>query len=301
MMPRPKNKLKSEQLFDDTFEAEDKIIINKSFAGNYEEKKRKQELSRARDLGIDLEASNESEDEESEDEGELLTKAIDKGILKTIHAIRKKDPAIYNPEKQFFEDEPETSEEEHVIKPKSLKKVTAKDVLRTQLLEAAASGRSDAFADEDEEGVDESRRKSRLREETKAAKIYNKEQADIRQAFLNTLEVDATSASSDEDDAGLKRKRMQKAIPNDVDRDSEEQPQVSRDELRKYLQSKHSSAIAEHAEDIADPDKFLEAFVSSRAWHEDSDNDGERFDVPDEVDEAEVEKADEFEAQYNFR
>lgn len=56
--------------------------------------------------GSDAEEDDEeedSEDAESEDEdGEELTPAVDAAILRTLARIKRKDPAIYEQEKEVF-------------------------------------------------------------------------------------------------------------------------------------------------------------------------------------------------------
>jgi hypothetical protein len=86
------------------------LSINRGFATAYEERKRKQELGKAREMGLlqggwDDGEEGEEEDEstsESEDEGEALTPFVDVEIMRTIHMIRSKDPRVYDPNTKFY-------------------------------------------------------------------------------------------------------------------------------------------------------------------------------------------------------
>jgi len=71
----------------------------------------------------------------------LLSTSLDIEIVKTINAIRKKDPKIYDSNIKFFDeneegddDDDEDDEENNNNIKKSHKKQTYKDVLRSQLL-----------------------------------------------------------------------------------------------------------------------------------------------------------------------
>ena len=430
-MPRAKNKNKSSLFGDDGVEevtsksskavgpsrsikeddgAVGKIKVNQKFAERYEERKRKQELARAEELGLLPHGDDEepdSEDLESEDEGEALTTNVDKKILATIAAIRRKDPRVYKPDAVFFEapaDDDDASDgsdaergsdgddgSEQKKKKKQPKKVTAKDVLRQQLMEAAERGETDAFASDDEDDGGAMSRK-RLEDGDRNPKVYDSEQAELRKAFLESAAADS---ALDDDDDMLRVKEKKKAKKEkgkgskkvgSVDEygdDEEEEASVGsvdRDTLREFLRAKAApapasskgkrqqqsfnsssssgggggKAIAEHADELADPDAFLDAYMRSRAWKEEEesdddndDDDGDDFpaaggggsddgdnegdegaasdagsngksksksnkkgvswfnddsnNVNDSTDEEELEKADAFEAAYNFR
>jgi protein KRI1 len=82
------------------------LSINARFAGAFEERKRKQDLERAAELGLlprgqGLE-EEEEEEEESEDEGEQLDPTLDRQITAVIQAIRARDPKVYEPGVHFF-------------------------------------------------------------------------------------------------------------------------------------------------------------------------------------------------------
>ena len=71
----------------------------------------------------------------------MLSTSLDIEIVKTINAIRKKDPKIYDTNVKFFDDNEEDDDDheededaDNNSNKKSHKKQTYKDVLRSQLL-----------------------------------------------------------------------------------------------------------------------------------------------------------------------
>ena len=346
-MPRPKKK---QVLFEDDVSSANMnagvrapaLVVNRRFAQRYEEKKRAQELSRARELGLDTVQEPTTSDEESEDEGEALTPNVDRQIRRTIELIRKRDPIVYDAKVSFFErpaansDETgpsgeyaavetldssilvSTTEEETALQQKRKKKPkpeTAKDVLRRQLVDAAERGETDAFVDDDADGVGLKRRRAPLGDEDgHRPAVYDEEQAELRRAFLESAAATAadraTSALLDDGgdegdellhvkskvagrrDSGQRDGRVTTGGDDDGDASS-----VEREQLRAHLRTR-SGAIAEHAMEIADPERFLDAFARSHAWRDESDDD---VPVIDDDDEEAVAAADSFEASYNFR
>ncbi|KAF8158986.1 hypothetical protein BJ912DRAFT_1069792 [Pholiota molesta] len=107
------------QLFSDDEEGVNtntQLTINEHYAKAFEYRKEREELERLKAKygsdydpdasGSDL--STDSESAESEDEhGEELTPAVDAAILRTLARIKKKDPAIYDSDKNIFGEEQE--------------------------------------------------------------------------------------------------------------------------------------------------------------------------------------------------
>ena len=93
-----------------------------------------------------VEDSEESTDEDEDEDGNLLTHEKDLEIMKTLAAIRKKDPALLDPSSRFYskgnaandEQEEEDSNEE-TDSHKSKKKYNVADALRNQVLEGYLS------------------------------------------------------------------------------------------------------------------------------------------------------------------
>ncbi|CAG8763231.1 7817_t:CDS:10, partial [Cetraspora pellucida] len=83
------------------------LTINEEFAKKYEERKRGEELSKLKEKYGDLDPDEEedSSSEEEDEYGELVTPEIDSQIMKTISAIRNKDPKVYDKHSNFFAEE----------------------------------------------------------------------------------------------------------------------------------------------------------------------------------------------------
>ncbi|KZT04845.1 Krr1-domain-containing protein [Laetiporus sulphureus 93-53] len=87
------------------------FTINEHYAKAFEYRKEREELAKLKEkYGSDIEEDDaeeeDSEEDESEDEdGEELTPAVDAAILRTLARIRRKDPSIYEKDKDVFEEE----------------------------------------------------------------------------------------------------------------------------------------------------------------------------------------------------
>ncbi|KAI0764323.1 KRI1-like family C-terminal-domain-containing protein [Trametes elegans] len=100
-------------MFSDGSDVEDvhTLTINEHYAKAYEYRKEREELAKLKEkYGSDFEEGvddeEDSEEAESEDEdGEELTPAVDAAILRTLARIKRRDPAIYQSEKDIFEEE----------------------------------------------------------------------------------------------------------------------------------------------------------------------------------------------------
>ncbi|KDR76334.1 hypothetical protein GALMADRAFT_247726 [Galerina marginata CBS 339.88] len=113
------------------------LTINEHYARAFEHRKEREELERLQAKygsdydpdASDAELSTDSESAESEDEhGEELTPAVDVAILRTLARIKRKDPEIYDSEKNIFGQESERlatqapKRSEGQVKPKSKSK-----------------------------------------------------------------------------------------------------------------------------------------------------------------------------------
>lgn len=328
-------------LFED--DSEDvSLTINKRYEQSFNERKQRQELGRLAELGLlkgDAEKKAAETDESEDDAGERLTAGLDKQIEATIRAIRSKDPSIYDPSKAFFtqsgdneaaeekknEDDDEDEDVRLDIQQKSStsrskkSKMTAKDVLREQLVAAAERGETDAFAEDAEDDDNDvhlrptGRRTVDDGDRAANSRIYDDEQAELRRAFLETAKKSVTNDGEDdgEDGGGALLKVRRKTI--EEERVEAEAVVRDREELRKKLKAK-GGGVAMHADELQDPEGFLNAMMKSRAWKaiedenaDDDDDDGDgqgKFSthaVNDSEDDEEVWKAEDFEAQYNFR
>ena len=57
----------------------------------------------AKERGIDLDEEDDEESSSEDEDGDLLTSKTQSDILHTIHAIRNKDPKIYDAGHKFFD------------------------------------------------------------------------------------------------------------------------------------------------------------------------------------------------------
>ena len=211
--------LESDASSDDDAPVVKGFTVNQQFAEAYEAKKRRAELSRAKELGLLDEgtgARSDSESSESEDEGDALTPLLDLEIMKTIQMIRSRDPRVYDPNTKFYEDREsgtssDDSDREKGGKAPKQKKLTAKDVIRQQVVEAVKAGKSNAFDEDEDDDVTDgkslaaSKREMLSRTEKVSSMLYDKEQVELRKAFKSAVTDaaggDAASASGEDDDS----------------------------------------------------------------------------------------------------
>ena len=113
-------------LLDDEIETGSVLKINEKYASEYEERKKKEELSQLEDKyreklqmkgikpgtrplateeGINSTSSDSESDAVEDEDGELVTPAVEAQILKTMAEIRAGDGKIYNPKVNFFSPE----------------------------------------------------------------------------------------------------------------------------------------------------------------------------------------------------
>lgn len=274
---------------DEEDQPQERLQINQKFAGEFERRQRFKDLQRAKELlAMDgAEEEVDSEDEESEDEdAELLSPGLDLKIIQTINQIRKKDPKIYDKSVQFFEqkDGPNGDDDSEEDGEKQGKKKRYKDVLREQLLQGGA----------DMESSDEEGGKSRqLQTANKKQLVYDREQEDIRKAFL------AAAKGSDQEDSDEEVGDVLKVKKKSAAEQAKEE-----EELKRALQEMKTLAKDEEA----DKEDFLTTYFTNKMWKDttgkkkssnfgNSDDESEDF----EHDENALEEAELFESKYNFR
>lgn len=137
----------------------------------------------------DSESSSESEDEDAF----LATEDLDTHISKTLHALKTKDPSIYDKDVKFFPQDTTGKTPEKKEKPMFLK-----DYHRERYL-AGAVGGSDAEEDGEEE-----------------PKTYVQEQADLKKSIV--AEINAAADSEDEEEGDF-LKPKEKAKKSKASRD----------------------------------------------------------------------------------
>ncbi|XP_078657389.1 protein KRI1 homolog [Branchiostoma floridae x Branchiostoma belcheri] len=272
--------------------------INKDFAKKYDEYRRKEELQKLKDRygDVDVDASSSSSSETEDEDAVELTPAIEKGFLKTLAALKSKDPRIYQQDTNFYDEdkkgEPSKAEEKGK-KPKE-KPMFLKDYERKVLLEKGG-------VPSDEESSEE---ESAMKKPTSPS--YYEEQEQIKQSFKQAL-----SAGDDDEDGSLlvERRRTQEELAED-ERDYTAWLTGQKEELaNKYKDMGPLKQYWTNPE-LDKGEAFLRDYILNQEYR---DPDKDRIPTYDEIvddddddidyseDEEYLEKAENFERKFNFR
>ena len=266
-------------------ESETKLTFNKKYAKDYQNRKEREELrhisQQRRDMGLGSEDEESSSEEEEDEDAELLTEAVSFQFLKTMKALKKKESSIYDPNSRFFEGneakdygDGDGSEAKKPAKPKKFK-----DVLREQILEDMES--ENAIASMNEEG-----------QKDKSKFAYDTQQDELRKAFLK--ESKGADSSDEKDDDWMVVKNRQR--PQDDPRTAEIQQEFK--ELEKLSSETDNKTFYDPRGEVKDGEKFLINFIKGKKW---IDKDNDRMNIDDDEESVDVDRADDFEAKYNFR
>ncbi|CAE7634861.1 KRI1, partial [Symbiodinium sp. KB8] len=261
-------------MFDESSSSDSEPItslrVNERFAEDFERRKRKQELAKAREAGlIDadgniIQASDESSSESEDDDGALLSPETDLHIIKTLEAIRSKNPAIYKKDQAWFTEGDDSSDEAEgeantAGKRQSRKKVTARDVIGQQVAEAAALGKSEVFDEEGEEEEDGGRGD----EDDAPVNMYDEEQKRLREEFLKSVKKEAEDDSGSSDDEFLQVK------PATREHLAATLPELLEDEkIAKALEPTEKESIQRFIKEPAqdEAEAFLKDYLLHRRW-----------------------------------
>ncbi|POR39369.1 Protein KRI1 [Tolypocladium paradoxum] len=251
----------------------DGFKVNEEYARRFEHNKKREERHRleekykkedargaaaAADDDDESSSSNETEDEE----GFLATEDLDAQISATLHAIRTKDPRVYDKNVTFVE----LPDDETLAAGKGTKEkpVFLRDYHREKIL------RGDAGASDDE---------------NEEPQTYAQEQDALRKSIMSEINATKDEDGSDDsdDDEFVKRKEPVKADANGV--------HPSRAAGLKL--SELDVAAADR-----NPETFLSNFMASRAWIPEEGGKWTAFDSDEGEDD---DRADEWEQAYNLR
>ncbi|KAG7361658.1 KRI1-like family protein [Nitzschia inconspicua] len=310
------------------------LTVNKKYATDYQNRKEREELRQIQQQraaqGIDNDDDDDAEsssDEEEDEHGALLTPSVNVQFLKTIKALRQKSDIIYDPNQRFFDednnesddddDDDDNDEAKSSHKPKRFK-----DVIREQILE-----QMDSDDDEKQEKDKALSLATTTTANSRSKLAYNEQQDELRKAFLQEsakLDGDGheknNASKNQQDDDGwmvLKKKttmtnkhgnngKEAAAMELEVNKELKELEQVL---SKQQKESKdRESTFQDPRGEIQDGEQFLYDFIKNKKWidkNDDIENDSSSSeDSNDDNDEDsldEIEKADEFESNYNFR
>ncbi|KAL4236583.1 KRRI-Interacting protein 1 [Mactra antiquata] len=290
--------------------------INKAYAQKYDTWRQKEELQKLKNKYGDEDESDDSSSSESEDENaEALTEQLDKDWLRTLSALKSKDPIIYQKDVKFYHDDDEDSDsgdDDDGDKKKSSKKekkskdkpMYLKDYERKILLEKGG------VVDEEEERV-------KFNKSSNKTLSYQQEQEQLRKNVVAAAGDDSDDDDdddSDDDDSGLLKKREK----TDDERRKEEYEYLEWMKGQKSTLEKDKNVAKDleglkkywEKKDLDDGEKFLKNYILNRQYL-DKDDDEYVPSYDDIVNENEEEnlseeeellvKQDDFERKYNFR
>mmetsp|Transcript_4723 Transcript_4723/g.9032 ORF Transcript_4723/g.9032 Transcript_4723/m.9032 type:complete len:743 (-) Transcript_4723:418-2646(-) len=292
------------------------IRINKTFADDYEKRKRRQELLNAKQKDEDTSDYDSSSDESEDEDAELLTSKVDLQILKTINALRQKDDSIYDQNKKFFseeEDNSSTSHENKVRRSKSKAK-TYKDIVREEILQKMGKDDAGNFVDSESDNEQKYIRLEQSQDRLKKL-AYDDEQKALRKEFLQD---GGDEENIGEDDDGDDDWLVKKKKSDDFKDENNKERLAAIDALSKTVEL-NGSTSADPKGEVVDGDKFLLDFIKNKRWidHNDNDSDDDSHGqtpterrVDEEMDDdghdsdsslKELDRTDAFESKYNFR
>ncbi|PNY27052.1 Protein KRI1, partial [Tolypocladium capitatum] len=246
----------------------DGFKVNEEYARRFEHNKKREERHRLEekykreDDGGDDDDESSSSNETEDEEGFLVTEDLDAQISATLHAIRTRDPRVYDKNVTFVklpDDETLAAGKDTKEKPVFLRDYHREKILR---------GDAGASDDEDEE-----------------PQTYAQEQDALKKSIMSEINAAKAEEGSDDSDDGefVKRKEPAKADANGV--------HPSRAAGLKLTEL--DVAAAER-----NPDTFLSNFMASRAW---IPEEGGRWTAFDSDEGEDDDRAEEWEQAYNLR
>ncbi|VEU36017.1 unnamed protein product [Pseudo-nitzschia multistriata] len=281
-----------------------RLTVNKSFATRYQNKKEREELQqirqqRQRDGIADGDSSeSDSSDEEEDEDGVLFTPSANVQFLKTIKALRKKDDSIYDPKAQFFDELVGDGDDDNDEGKKAIRKPQRyKDVVRDHILEQMEEDERGSGGDAAAKGPsgDPLAPRSKLG--------YDAEQEKLRAAFL-TESSNADGGDNEDDWMVVKKKAETPAeiekLEQEASKELKEIEKMSK-KSKKKTGSGEDDVFKDPRGEVGDGEMFLLDFITNKKWIDHNDLDRNAGDDDEESSLDDVERADEYESNYNFR
>jgi len=297
-----------------------RLTVNKRFATSYQNRKEREELQQTRqrrnengDRGDS--SSSDSSDEEEDEDGELFTPSVNVQFLKTIKALRKKEDSIYDPNAQFFDDVvdvDENDEDEDAGKTRKRKPQRYKDIVREQILEQIKEEKNGGEQNTNT-NVDDAATSASSNPRSKLA--YDEQQDTLRRAFLTEssklLDSDGGAGGSetieegiDDDEWMVVKKKVSVPDLDLLEKEATEQLKEIENLSKNDSSKKEIDVFKDPRGEVQDGEKFLLDFIQNKKWID--KNDLDRIDDEDQNGDDEsylddTDRADDYEAQYNFR
>ena len=292
------------------------LTVNKKFATKYQDRKEREELIQIRQRkggddgrgGGGDSSESDSSDEEEDEVGELFTPSVNVQFLKTIKALRKKDDKIYDPNSRFFDDDnynavgddKNDGDIEKKQKPKRYK-----DVVREQILEQ--------MEDEENEGGNKKTNTNVDMSDDHRSKLgYDEQQNKLRKAFLteSSEKTDGGKSDDEDDEWMVVKKKVPEQDLNQLEKEaSEELKEIEDLSKNNSNKKKGDNTFKDPRGEVEDGEKFLLDFIQNKKWIDTNHIDRGRYDDKyenenesgDESSLDDVDRADDYESQYNFR
>ncbi|KAH8738724.1 hypothetical protein FG386_000515 [Cryptosporidium ryanae] len=289
----------------------DSLKINQEYKRKYDERKRREALSRAKEL---LNNNNESDDlsdytssssEDEDSDAELLDFATQSKILDTLTLIKERNPSIYDKSHIIFPESEDESGDENGGESKKVKPMTYKDYEREILL-SSQKGDNKLSGDESETELEGSRG-------SKLKKIgYDKEQEELKRAFIEASNKYENDSEEGDSETFVRKEKTVEEL--------EEEERTFKAFLSSNLNNVNGDPMESlnrywgPEEDLNDNERFLRNYILNQEWKEAKGNsrinDAEANscsvtldldEINEEEDEKHLELSNEFESIYNFR
>uniref|UniRef100_A0A8W8LZA7 KRI1-like protein n=1 Tax=Magallana gigas TaxID=29159 RepID=A0A8W8LZA7_MAGGI len=270
--------------------------INEAYASKYNEWRRREELQKLRDrYGVDAEKEEEdSSSSESEDEdAEALTPQLEEDWLKTLAALKSKDPRIYDKSVKFYHSDEESSNSSSERPGPSKKKdkpVYLKDYHRKVILE-----KDGKISEEDSDD---------LEEEVNHGPGYYEEQEEIKKSFKAKLAQESdseeelfTTRSKTKEQEEEEERDYIKWLKDQKDLEETDPVGVELASLKSYWNNPKLHANEKFLRDLILNKGYIDKDSKRLPSYSEIVDDGEGFSEEEEM----LEREDQFERKYNFR